>query len=978
MSTVPATTRVPAPATSASRIPWLLLAVILAAAALRLVGLDRWPPGLHFDEAVYGLMAKEIVAGARPLYFPAYTGREPLYMYVMALLFAAIGPTATAIRLTSAFVGILTVPLTYALGRALYGRRIGLVAAALVAFSFWHLVVSRNGYPNILIPPIEAASVFCLWRGWRGGRRRDWALGGALAGLVLYTYLAARFFPVFLAVLLVYAAVVDFATWRRRLPGIGIAILAAALVFAPLGLYFWRHPADFVERANQVLAWRRYSGAELVDVYWGNLRRTALAFVVPGQGDPRWHYNLPGRAIFQPLVAALFLVGLAICLRRARDLRYAIPVLWILTLALPGLLTDEMQPAGQRIFGMFPALALVPAIALVAAGEWVERWVRRVDRGGARSIAFGRALPRVSLVFIALVILLDGLTTIRDYFADWVRRPETAAIFNADYAAVARAAARDIAAGRTPVLLSQHYKHPTIVFLAPETAERAVWAEPLLALPLPDRPSGRDLVYYRLSSYLPDDAPATAWLEAHARSSERIAELPQPVIRYVIPASPPAGALRRPGETRLVGNGEIAVEAGGPSHTRTAPRDEPLIVPVEWTVIHPPPAARGFALHLRDANGSTWTQADTNGYLAEQWRAGDRVTSWFTLDLDRAMPPGDYTADLILLDEAGQALPWSGEARAGPRPATTSPGEPAPFTGQAAPVATIHLLPEGGKRAREDVAPIAAFPDELAILDTDPPEGEIPPGGSFTTAVTWAHFGAADGPPELTFALMRDGEADSTAAARPIAVVPIAQDYPPTAWGEREILRGRYVLRVPADIDGGAYRLMVSRGPPETFSPGPLAADAIDLGAIRVNGPPRIFEPPPMAHTVEATFGTAVKLLGYDIDPDPIVAGSPLTLTLYWQAIETPGGDGKVFAHLFGADGRPLAQHDGAPADGARPFAGWLPGEVVADRHQIQVPAGIDAADLALGVGVYDSDSGDRWRVGAAEGGGEDGRLRLR
>ena len=30
---------------------------------LRWVGLDRWPPGLHFDEAVYGLMAEEILAG---------------------------------------------------------------------------------------------------------------------------------------------------------------------------------------------------------------------------------------------------------------------------------------------------------------------------------------------------------------------------------------------------------------------------------------------------------------------------------------------------------------------------------------------------------------------------------------------------------------------------------------------------------------------------------------------------------------------------------------------------------------------------------------------------------------------------------------------------------------------------------------------------------------------------------------------------
>lgn len=955
------------------RLPWLLLAVILVAAALRWVGLDRWPPGLHFDEAVYGLMAKEILAGARPVYFPAYTGREPLYMYVMAAMFAAIGPTAYAIRLTSAFIGVLTVPLTYALGRALYGRRAGLVAAALLAVSYWHITVSRNGYPNILIPPIEAVSVFCLWRGWQSGRRRDWALGGALAGLVLYTYLAARFFPVFLGVLLVYAAVVDFRTWRRRLPGMAIALAAAALVVAPLAFHYWQHPADFLERANQVLAWKRHSGAELLQVYWGNISRTAMAFVVPGQGDPRWHYNLPGRAIFQPVAAAFFLVGLVICLRRLRDLRYAIPVLWIAVLALPGLLTDEMQPAGQRIFGMFPALVLVPALGLVAVGDWVGRWVGRLGDDDERSRAGRQKIARISAALIALVILLDTATTVRDYFFDWVHRPETVEVFNTDYAAIARAAARDIAEGRTPILLSQHYKHPTIVFLAPETADRAVWAEPLLALPVPGPSNMRELVYYRVASYLPDDAPATAWLDARSDGKAPLAELPQAVFRYPIPARQVLLESRhRPGSALLRGNGEITTQISSPGSASSAPRDEPLVVPVDWTVIRPPPAARGFALHLRDAAGTTWAQADSTGYLAEQWRAGDRVKSWFTLDLDRAMPPGEYTADLILLDEKGQPLPWSGNVPEDAQIGAAGSREPAAFHGLAAPVATIHLLPEGARRAPEGTEPIAAFPDGLAILAIDLPEAEIAPGGTFKTGLEWARLGEADGPADLVFTLARDG------ATAVLPAIPIAAGYPPTAWDEREVLRGRYMLRVPADVQAGEYDLRVARAVSSTVTAGMPDASPLNLGTIRVGGGPRTFEPPPMAQGADATFGGTVKLLGYDLKPAQIAAGAPLTLTLYWQAIETPAVGGKVFVHLFGADGRPVAQHDGEPADGARPLQGWLPGEVVVDRHVIDVPAGVGTADLALGVGIYDPDSGDRWPVSVVEGEVDDRRLRLR
>jgi 4-amino-4-deoxy-L-arabinose transferase-like glycosyltransferase len=353
-----------------------VVAIVWLAALLRLAALGRWPPGLHFDEAVYGLQALEIVAGARPVFFSAYTGREPLYMYLMALLFAGSGPTVLALRLTSALIGTLTVALTYPLARSLYGRRVAWVATALLAVNYWHLTVSRNGYPNVLIPPLEAASAYCLWRGWRGGRRRDWALGGALAGLVLYTYLAARFWPVFLGVFLVYALIVDRRTWWLRRRGIATALLAAALVSAPLGWHFWQHPADFWERASQVLASSQLSGAELGSAYLSNLQQTALGYV--SAGDPRWHYNLPGRAIFQPLLVVAFLTGCLLCLRRAREVRFGLPLLWIAVLSLPGILTLELQPATQRMFGVFPALVFPAALGLVwLAGAAARTLVRR-------------------------------------------------------------------------------------------------------------------------------------------------------------------------------------------------------------------------------------------------------------------------------------------------------------------------------------------------------------------------------------------------------------------------------------------------------------------------------------------------------------------------------------------------------------------------------------------------------------------------
>ncbi|RIL12634.1 hypothetical protein DCC79_00900 [bacterium] len=1009
-----------------------LVGVLLGAAALRWLALEHHPPGLHFDEAVYGLMAEEIRAGARPVYFTAYTGREPLYMYVMAAVFAVVGPTALGIRLTSAFIGIATVALAYTLARALHGRRIGLTAAALLAVSYWHVTVSRNGYPNILIPPIEAASACWLWRGWRDGRRRDWAIGGALAGLVLYTYLAARFYPVFLAVLIGYAALVDFPTWRRRWSGVAVAAVAAAAAFAPLGWHFWTHPADFFERANQVLAWERVTGRELFDLYVRNGVRTLQGLVWPGFGDPRWHYNLPGRAVFQPAIAVCFVAGAALSLRRMRDLRHAIPLLWIAVLMVPGILTDELQPAGQRVFGMFPALVIPAAIGLVALADAAARSVTRLASRPAPA-GPSRRRTAVAACLVALAVGTDGWVTMRDYFVRWAPRPETAHIFNADYAAMATAAARDLAAGDTVVLLAEHFKHPTVVFLAPATADRAVWAEPRLALPIPARrdvpaaepadtvPTGtarvtppdeppesgggpgraargaarsHGLVYYRPSAFLPDDAPAARWLDAHLQPTDRTVIVPGridtgdrddvrlEIVRYQ--AAGPVGfeidgAVH--GEA-VFGTGEVVSPLFEIPPRIRAPRDEPLVVAVDWAVRARPPAARGFALHLRDAAGFTWAQADGIGYLAEQWRPGDHVRSWFTLTLDRAMPPGRYEAHLMLVDADGRPLPWvrapSNAVGLSPAPgppgsAPAAPAAPPPAGGLSTVVADVWVDPEGRQRVGRDTVPAFTFADGLAVLERSATAGPVAPGATVDVAITWARRGDADASGDVSFALT------GAAGWIPLATAPIAAGYPPRAWDDREVLRGRYRLRIPPDAAAGQYLLQATRGWPGSglpagAAPGPMV---LDVGTVDIAVGDRRFTPPAMQHASDARFGEGVRLLGYDVAPQGIQAGAPLDVTLYWQSDRTPPAGAKVFVHLFGPDGVPVAQHDGVPGDGARPMEGWLPGEVVVDRHVIAVPDVADVDGLTVGVGLYDPNTLQRWAVVTAGGAVDDDRLRL-
>lgn len=136
-----------------------LLIILFVGAWLRLHQLNSLPPGLFMDEAVNGIDAQGIWRNGRfSIFFPANNGREPIYIYMQALMMRLIGEHAFGIRIVSAYSGILTIPLAYVLAKTLFRKNkthatyIGLVAAAVLATSFWHVSLSRLGFRTILLP----------------------------------------------------------------------------------------------------------------------------------------------------------------------------------------------------------------------------------------------------------------------------------------------------------------------------------------------------------------------------------------------------------------------------------------------------------------------------------------------------------------------------------------------------------------------------------------------------------------------------------------------------------------------------------------------------------------------------------------------------------------------------------------------------------------------------------------------------------
>jgi 4-amino-4-deoxy-L-arabinose transferase-like glycosyltransferase len=160
-------------------------------------------------------------------------------------------------------------------------RRVALLAATILAVSFWHVLFSRLGFRAISQPLLQALTVAMLLRGLR---REDWrwlAGAGVMLGLAAYTYLAVRLFPILLLLACLAAAVAR----PSPLGTIGYGGAIALLVAAPLLLYFANNPDAFWVRIGQVAP-----GVETLTVgeaYWRSLQ---MFFV---QGDP--YIRLTGR-----------------------------------------------------------------------------------------------------------------------------------------------------------------------------------------------------------------------------------------------------------------------------------------------------------------------------------------------------------------------------------------------------------------------------------------------------------------------------------------------------------------------------------------------------------------------------------------------------------------------------------------------------------------------------------------------------------
>jgi uncharacterized membrane protein len=214
---------------AAARLPgwWPLAALTLLAAVLRLSTLDL--QSFWYDEAFTPVHVLHASLGAT-LRSVVHTENSPPLWYLLEWADSRVlGTGAVALRLPSALAGIATVPVAWAIGRELSGRRAAIICAALVAVNPLFVWYSQEARVYGLFVFASALAMLCFLRALRAPTPRRiaaFALTGALA-------LATHYFAVFLLAPMVLWLAWDRRTRRAALPAIG-ALAIVGLALTPL------------------------------------------------------------------------------------------------------------------------------------------------------------------------------------------------------------------------------------------------------------------------------------------------------------------------------------------------------------------------------------------------------------------------------------------------------------------------------------------------------------------------------------------------------------------------------------------------------------------------------------------------------------------------------------------------------------------------------------------------------------------------
>lgn len=904
----------------------MLVIFTLGAFALRVFDLAK--QSFWYDEAfsVYlahfdiGTITARTAADIQP----------PLYYYLLNVWMAVAGDSEFAVRFLSLFFGVLTVPLVYVLARRLFQSPAAMFAALIAVLSALYLWYSQEARMYTLITFLGLLSSYALVRALlpqstpgETPSRRWWTVF-ALAGIAaVYTHYFGSALLAFQFLYALYAILTRRAA-RGALRNLVLALAAILVAFVPwvpfmlnrLGedASYFRGDLKLDEAVRHILI--NFSVgesvlegiAQYIAVGWlvvlvivlaatllANRRGTGVAPRSSGQG-----LLFAALYLLVPLALLLFLFSRNPKFN-ARYLMLASPGLYLLLGAGLGALFSLAQSKnGLARIGSTVVLAVTGgfllATSLYAIGNaYFDPAFTKADFRGVANYVSANAQGDE-----AIILTSGHLFPAFDYYYREGKLPELRlpddATLNADDV-LSFNAANDINRAL------QGKRGAWLVMWQDEVAD----------------PNG--VVPMLLSSRGTEVSQDAAFWQVklrHWRFDNGFAALPaSPEIKNPKPA-----------------NFQNTFQLLGWDQPQPLPADRGASLRLFYQDLATTPDDYNVAIRIVDDKGTFWGKVDRRpagfNYPTQRWKQGEIVAGDYVADLLPGTPAGTYYATVTLFTKQNE----TGLDVLGPN------GAP---LGKSVKVGPIKILPAQKEPQVIDLkiqhslsVPLAPF----TLLGYQIGAEKSSTGDSVPLTLYWR----ADAKPDADyFFQLQFG--DKFSAPQPLANAA----YATSQWSAGEIVRGQYTVQIPPDGNAwsGNLGLALTNG---------TARQTTDLQQpFVVEKTDRQFTEPTPQTKQAANFNNVISLLGYDVSAQEIKAGSPLTVTLYWQAAGKMEKPYTVFVQLLGTAPPPQAQKDSQPLNGGRPTQTWVVGEYLTDPYTLALKPEVPPGTYNVLIGWYDA-----------------------
>ena len=169
--------------------PWIILSLVGCAIALRLHELGA---GLWYDEIVTYVKYVKMPMGDLLTTYDS-ENQHFLFSEMAHLCFLLFGDHVWAIRLPAVIFGVGSIWAVYELGRQVGSEKEGILAAALLTFSYHHIWFSQNarGYSGLLFWTLLSSWIFL--RALPGYKAQRWMFYAVVVALGMYTHATMLF-----------------------------------------------------------------------------------------------------------------------------------------------------------------------------------------------------------------------------------------------------------------------------------------------------------------------------------------------------------------------------------------------------------------------------------------------------------------------------------------------------------------------------------------------------------------------------------------------------------------------------------------------------------------------------------------------------------------------------------------------------------------------------------------------------------------